>query len=74
MTRLARDNTVALSAFLANKAEIDAALARLASFSDDHFHAVPDEVNWGDVGMLERYAKLLTQITDSALGEGEHAR
>ena len=64
----------ALAAFLGTKAEIDTMLARLAALSDDHFNASPDAVNWGDVGTLEHYASLLRQITDSAFGEGEHAR
>ena len=64
----------AIAAFLGKKAEIDTMLARLAALSDDHFNASPDAVNWGDVGTLEHYASLLRQITDSAFGEGEHAR
>ena len=68
-----RNREAALSAFIAKKAEIDAMLARLASLSDDHFNAHPDEINWGHVGFLEHYAGLLKRITDSAFGEGEHA-
>lgn len=64
----------ALAVFLGKKAEIDTMLARLAALSDDHFNASPDAVNWGHVGTLEHYASLLRQITDSAFGEGEHAR
>jgi hypothetical protein len=48
-------------------------LARLQALSDDHFNAAPDEVNWGSVGTLERYAEHLRQITDSAFKEGEYA-
>jgi len=33
----------------------------------------PDEVTWGDVGILEHHAELLTRITDMAFHEGEHA-
>lgn len=64
----------ALAAFLGKKDEIDGMLARLASLSDNHFNSQPDEINWGDVGTLEHYASLLKRITDSAFGEGEHAR
>ncbi len=64
----------ALNAFIGKKAEIDQMLARLQALSDDHFNAHPDEVNWGHVGTLEHYASLLKRITDSAFGEGEHAR
>ena len=73
MTHTARDNTAALNAFIAKKAEIDAALARLASLSDDHFNVGPDEVDWGHAGTLSHYAGLLKQITDSAFREGEYA-
>ena len=63
----------ALAAFIAKKAEIDAMLARLQSLSNDHFEVHPDEVTWGHVGDLGRYAELLQQITDIAFNEGEHA-
>jgi len=69
-----RNHDAALAAFLGKKTEIDTMLARLAALSDDHFNTSPDAVNWGDVGTLEHYASLLRQITDSAFGEGEHAR
>jgi ADP-heptose:LPS heptosyltransferase len=63
----------ALAAFITKKAEIDAMLARLTALSDDHFDTNPDEINWGHVGNLGRYASLLKQITDMAFQEGEHA-
>ena len=69
-----RNKEAALNAFIGKKAEIDAMLARLQALSDDHFETHPDEVNWGDVGTLDHYASLLKRITDSAFGEGEHAR
>ena len=68
-----RDNTAALDAFLAKKAEIDTMLARLQALSADHFEASPDEVNWGHVGTLGHYADQLKRITDAAFKEGEHA-
>ena len=71
--RAARNKEAALNAFIGKKAEIDEMLARLASLSDDHFNAQPDEINWGHVGTLEHYASLLKRITDSAFSEGEHA-
>ena len=67
------DNTKALDAFIARKAEIDAMLKRLQALSDDHFNVSPDEVRWGHVGTLAHYAELLKRITDAAFGEGEHA-
>ncbi len=63
----------ALDAFIARKTEIDLALERLQTLSDDHFNAHPDEINWGHVGDLAHYAELLKQITDVAFKEGEHA-
>jgi hypothetical protein len=67
------DNHQALEAFMARKAEIDALLARLTAFSEDHFNANPDEINWGHVGTLADYATQLKRISDSAFHEGEHA-
>jgi hypothetical protein len=73
-TRRAASNDKALEAFMTAKFQIDAMLERLKTLSDDHFDAHPDEINWGDVGTLNHYAGLLRQITDSAFGEGEHAK
>ena len=69
-----RNRANALNAFIGKKAEIDEMLARLKALSDDHFNCHPDEVGWAMVGTLEHYASLLKRITDSAFGEGEHAR
>jgi len=71
--KAARNREAALNAFIGKKAEIDDMLARLASLSDEHFNAHPDEVNWGHVGTLEHYASRLKDITDAAFGEGEYA-
>ena len=67
------DNSKALAAFIARKAEIDAMLERIATLSAEHFEALPDDVHWGHVGTLAHYAELLKRITDSAFKEGEHA-
>ncbi len=72
-TKAQNSRETALAAFLSKKGEIDTLLARLQALSDDHFNAAPDEVNWGHVGTLERYAEPLRQITDSAFKEGEYA-
>ena len=69
-----RNRSNALDAFIGKKVEIDTMLARLQGLSDDHFNCHPDEVGWAMVGNLEHYASLLKRITDSAFGEGEHAR
>ena len=74
MTRnIARSDDAALAAFIAKKAEIDTMLARLQAFSEDHFGADPERLNWADVGSLEYQAHLLKQISDFTFGEGEHA-
>jgi hypothetical protein len=72
-TRRATDNTAALDAFIAAKADIDAMLARIAALSDEHFNASPDQIHWGHVGDLRRTASQLRQITDAWFKEGEHA-
>lgn len=53
----------ALDAFMARKAQIDAALKDLQTISDDHFETNPDAINWADVGTITEIAKRL----DSAL-------
>ena len=73
MTRSTTDNSKALNAFLAAKHEIDGMLARLATLSADHFETSPDEIHWGHVGDLQRYASLLREMTDIAFSEGECA-
>jgi hypothetical protein len=73
MTRRATDNSKALDAFLAAKAEIDTMLARLAALSADHFETSPDEITWGHVGTLNHYRDRLRDISDAAFKEGEHA-
>ena len=72
-TRRASDNSKALDAFIAAKAEIDVMLERRKDISDGHFETHPDEINGGHDGTLKHYAGLLRQITDSAFKEGEHA-
>ena len=68
-----RNQDAALQKFLAKKGEIDTMLTRLQALSNDHFNAAPDEVTWGHVGTLERYAEHLREITDNAFKEGEYA-
>ena len=71
---MSRTNDAALAAFIARKAEIDAALERIRAASDDHFFTSPEDVNWGDVTVLTDRAALLKRITDMVFQEGEHAR
>ena len=67
------DNSEALAAFIARKAEIDTVLARLAALSAGHFNATPDEVSWAHVGSLGGYLECLRRVSDAVFGEGEHA-
>jgi hypothetical protein len=71
--RATATNDKARATFLSAKAEIDTRLERLKGLSDDHFHANPDEIHWGHVGDLQRYANLLREMTDIAFSEGECA-
>jgi hypothetical protein len=73
MMRKPRDNSQAIAAFMAKKAQIDAMLIRLTDLSADHFDVSPDSLHWRHVGNLEYYAELLKRITDAAFQEGEHA-
>jgi len=69
-----KTNDAALAAFIARKAEIDAAIDRIRAASEDHFFASPEDVNWGHVTALTDHAVLLKRITDDAVyAEGEHA-
>ncbi len=63
----------AFAAFVAAKTEIDARLERLRALSVEQFNVQPDEIHWGHVGDLQRYAELLRQITDATFKEGEFA-
>ena len=68
-----KDNSEAVDAFIAKKAEIDTMLARLVNLSADHFNTDPETLHWGHVGNLEFYASQLRRVTDAAFHEGEHA-
>ena len=72
-TKNPQPQETALATFVARKAEIDTALARLAALSADHFNCDPEHIHWGHVGTLAHYAELLTRITDAAFREGEPA-
>ncbi|MCX7344581.1 MAG: hypothetical protein NTU78_02385 [Alphaproteobacteria bacterium] len=56
MMRKPRDNSQALAAFMAKKAQIDAMLIRLMDLSADHFDVSPDSLHWGHVRNLEHVA------------------
>ena len=68
-----KSNDAALAAFIARKAEIDAALDRIRAASDDHFFASPEDVHWGHVTALADHAAPLKRITDAIYAEADHA-
>jgi hypothetical protein len=63
-------NDKALAAFIAAKSEIDGLLAELTALSTDHFHANPDEINWGHVGTANHIRDRLREIASFATGKG----
>lgn len=71
---MTKTNDAALAAFIARKAEIDAALNRIRAASDDHFFANPEDVQWGHVTALADHLALIKRVTDVIYGEGEHAQ
>ena len=68
-----KTNNGALRAFCDCKMEIDTAIRRITSLSEDRFGIADDDVTWGHVGVLTTYLETLTRITDMAFKEGEHA-
>ena len=71
--RIRKTSPKPLEAFIAHKADIDLALARLKQQSDEHFGKKPDNVTWSDVGDLTHYAQQLKELTDCVFKEGEYA-
>ena len=61
---MTKTNDAALAAFIARKAEIDAALNRIRAASDDHFFANPEDVHWGHVTALADHLALIKRVTD----------
>lgn len=64
--------SASLTAFIARKAEIDDAIARIQSASDNHFFVAAEDVSWGHVSALADHAVALKRITDVLYSEGEH--
>ena len=62
----------ATEAFIAKEYEFDALVQRLKLMSDTRFGIDPDRANWGHVGDLDRYIKLMQQVTDIYFKEGEY--
>jgi hypothetical protein len=62
----------ALAAFIARKANIDAALTALQAASADHFGIEPDEVHWAHVGDASRLARTLEDLLHAYNRTGEY--
>ena len=62
--RRAADKDTALAVFTARKAQIDALLARIQKASDDHFGAMPEEINWGHAGSAYEVLTNLQRIAE----------
>ena len=62
-------NDKAINEFLAYKTKIDAKIAQLKALSDEFFEASPEDLDWQDVGDLERINTLLTQACSVAFGD-----
>ena len=60
----------ALSAFLRKVAEIETSLDALRTLAGDHFETHPDEINWTNVGTVEKIAADLAAALRFARGEG----
>lgn len=65
------DNSQALETFVELAALIKMRLDRLQGAADNHFDLSPEQIHWGHVGDLTRYAEALKDITDSVFNEGE---
>jgi hypothetical protein len=62
----------ALAAFIAHKANIDAALTALQAASADHFGIAPDAVHWAHVGDVSRLAAALEDLLHAYNRTGEY--
>jgi hypothetical protein len=62
MITTTRHQISAADAFISRKAEIDALLARLTAFSDEHFGRSPDEVRWCDAASLAEVYERLADV------------
>ena len=59
---MSRTNDEALRAFLSNMTEIQAQLAALTRYVDNHMEELPENIDWGHVGSAYHVLELLSQI------------
>ena len=60
---MSKPNDQALVAFMTSMSEIQAQLALLTRYVDDHMEVLPDNIHWGHVGSVRRTLELLTDAT-----------
>ena len=73
MTKREPNQQRSLDAFMARKAEFDAALAELQQASVEHFGADPDAVLWGEAAWLADATTKLKDIADQHFRRGEYS-
>ena len=73
MTKQEANQKRSLNAFMANKAEFDAVLAKLQQASVEHFGADPDAVLLGEACWLADATAKLKDIADQHFRRGEYA-
>jgi hypothetical protein len=71
VTKKHKDKT-ALDAFIEHKNNIEKIINRLQGACDDHFAINPEDINWGDVGLIADAVKDLELISDKVFKEGEY--
>jgi len=67
------ENDKTVSAFIAEKMAIDAAIKEISEHSDDFFGVSPDHANWADVTFLRDVGKKLSTIADRLARRGEYS-
>ena len=73
MTKQEANQQRSLDAFMARRAEFDAALAELQQASEDHFGADPEAVICGEAAWLADATAKLKDIADEHFRRGECA-
>jgi hypothetical protein len=66
-------NEKAVPQFMDKVAEIQARLAEMSAYFDDHMGYAPEDINFGHVGTAGYYLAQLTELTDNIFKRGEYA-
>ena len=54
----------ALSAYVAKRLDIEAKLAALTEYCEEHFGETPDAINWSHVGTLSNVDSMLGRVLE----------